>query len=196
MDGDEGSTTSDPTTARFTRLLNTYQEMLISFAFGMVGERELARDIVQEAFVAGWRLAARNQAPFGESCDAEEPRRWLFVVTYRQAALALRHQRHFAWESLDGADDILPPSPDFANGVAEADALGAALRTLGAIDAACFLLQAVQGFSTSEIATIVQLRPGAVRKRLSRARQRLRAAYTVSASGEPRTLAKESEVKE
>jgi RNA polymerase sigma-70 factor (ECF subfamily) len=104
-------------------------------------------------------------------------------VTFRQAALALRRRRHVAWESLDSdeADAVLPPSPDIAGRVVEMDALRTALRTLGPADAACFLLQAVQGFTTGEIAEIVGLRPTAVRKRLSRARQRLRAAYSAIA---------------
>jgi len=195
MDGAERSATSHAAAARFSRLLDAYQDMLISFAFGMVGERELARDIVQEAFVAAWPVAARHGKPFGERGDDGEARRWLFAVTYRQAALAIRRRRHVAWQSLDGGDvdDLLPPTPDFADGVAEAEALRAALRTLGSVDAACFLLQAVQGFSTDEIAAIVHLRPTAVRKRLSRARQRLRAAYTRLASCDLDAYARQTE---
>jgi RNA polymerase sigma factor (sigma-70 family) len=68
-------------------------------------------------------------------------------------------------------------TPDIALHIAEADALRSALNTLNPADAACFLLQAVHGFSTQEIAAVVRVRSGAVRKRLSRARQRLRAAY-------------------
>jgi RNA polymerase sigma-70 factor, ECF subfamily len=165
--------------ARFTGLLDTYQAPLVAFAFGMVDERELARDIVQETFVAAWRTALRGEAPFRDPCDEEGTRRWLFTVTYRQAALALRRQRRFVWRSLDhdGADETLVATPDIAQHVAEADALRSALNSLNPMDAACFLLQAVHGFSTEEIAGMVHVRSGAVRKRLSRTRMRLRAAY-------------------
>jgi len=165
--------------ARFTKLLDAYQAALVAFAFGVVGERELARDIVQDTFVAAWQAAVRQEPPLRDPCDEEGTRRWLFAVTYRQAALALRRAHRSMWQSLDhdGADEALAATPDIAQRVAEADALRAALHTLTAEDAACFLLQAVHGFSTQEIAAIVQVRPGAVRKRLSRARQRLRAAY-------------------
>jgi RNA polymerase sigma-70 factor, ECF subfamily len=176
----KGSSLPDPTVeARFIQLLERYQGALHSFVLGMVGERELARDIVQETFIAAWRVASGHNAPFGDPCDEEGARRWLFTVAYRQAALVLRRQRHIVWWPLDhdGVDDVASASPDIANGVVEADALRSTLSALSPVDAACFLLQAVQGFSTREIATIIQVRPDAVRKRLSRARQRLRAAY-------------------
>jgi RNA polymerase sigma-70 factor, ECF subfamily len=172
---------------RFTRLLELYQAALHSFAFGMVGERELARDIVQETFVAAWRVASHHEAPFSDPCDSESARRWLFAVAYRQAALVLRKRRPIVWQSLDYGepDDMTPESPDVATRVVEADALRSALSTLSPVDAACFLLQAVHGFSTREIAGVVQLRPDVVRKRLSRSRQRLRDAYIAQGSHVP-----------
>lgn len=176
----QGSSVPDPTVeARFIQQLERYQGALHSFVLGMVGERELARDIVQETFIAAWRVASGHKPPFGDPCDEEGARRWLFTVGYRQAALVLRRQRHIVWRPLDhdGVDDVASTSPDIATGVVEGDALRSALSALSPGDAACFLLQAVQGFSTREIATIIQVRPDAVRKRLSRARQRLRAAY-------------------
>jgi RNA polymerase sigma factor (sigma-70 family) len=174
------SSVPDPAlAAHFTRLMDAYQASLVAFALGLVGERELAHDIVQETFVAAWRAAVRQAAPFRDPCDDEDKKRWLFAVTYRQAALAPRRRRRFVWQSLDhdGADEASVATPDIAQRVAEADALRSALSTLNSVDAACFLLQAVHGFSTQEIAAVVHLRSAAVRKRLSRARQRLRAAY-------------------
>jgi RNA polymerase sigma-70 factor, ECF subfamily len=174
-----GSSVSDATVeAHIIQLLERYQTTLHSFALGMVGERELARDIVQETFIAAWRVACDHKAPFGDPCDEKGVRRWLFAVAYRQSALVLRRQRRIVRPlDQDGVDDMASASPDIATSIVEADALRAALSALRPLDAACFLLQAVQGFGTGEIATIVQLRPAAVRTRLSRARQRLRAAY-------------------
>src|SRR5215469_413413 len=140
------SSVPDPAlAARFTTLLGAYQASLVGFAFGLVGERELARDIVQETFVAAWRAAVRGEAPFRDPCDEQGTRRWRFAVTYRQAALALRRQRRLVWQSLDRgeADEATVATPDIAQHVAEADALRSALSTLNPVDAACFLLQAV-----------------------------------------------------
>jgi DNA-directed RNA polymerase specialized sigma24 family protein len=42
---------------------------------------------------------------------------------------------------------------------------------------ACLLLNIVQGFTSAEIAQILNFSPEAAKKRLARAKQRLRAAY-------------------
>lgn len=183
----ESSAPDSALAAQFTRLLEFYQAALHSFAFGMVGDRELAHDIVQETFVAAWRVASHHEAPFGDPRDDDGIRRWLFAVAYRQAALALRKRRHGMWQSLDHVepDDATQASPDIAIGVVEADALHSALSALAPVDAACFLLQAVHGFSTREIATVVHLRPDVVRKRLSRSRQRLRDVYLAQSAHVP-----------
>src|SRR5262249_45128107 len=109
---------------------------------------------------------------------------WLFSVTYRQAALVLRRRRHLVWQSLDqGAlAEVASSSSDVAIEVVEADSLRSAPNALSPVDAACFLLQAVHGLKTHEIAALVHLRPDVVRKRLSRSRQRLRTAYITESS--------------
>lgn len=165
----------------FDALMTRTQGALFQFARGLVGEPELARDVVQDAFVDAWRAAAAQAPPFARLDDEIGMRRWLFTVTYRHALKARARRRLVVWESLD-AERITPRAlPDgsarFEDRIAEAEALRAALGTLDPQDAACFLLQVVQGFSTAEIAAIVGLLPDAARKRLSRAKQRLRAAY-------------------
>lgn len=181
--------------ARFTEALAHAQTALFHFARGLVGEPELARDIVQDAFLDAWRAASRGEPPFSPANDEIAIRRWLFTVVYRYAAKTHRRRRLIAWESLDAeptthAPRTPPAHPPFEDRVAEAAALQAALLTIDPQDAACFLLQAIYGFSTAEIAAIVALRPDALRKRLSRAKQRLRAAYagqSADAQGEART---------
>jgi RNA polymerase sigma-70 factor (ECF subfamily) len=168
-------------------VLNQTQVALFSFARGLVGEPELARDITQDAFMDAWRAATQHERPFDGANDETGIRRWLFTVTYRHAAKALRRRGLIAWESLDAErpheSGALAETPRFEDQIAEAEALRAALLTLGPQDAACFLLQVAYGFSTAEIAAIVDLHPDAVRKRLSRAKQRLRAAYCEQSPG-------------
>lgn len=167
--------------AAFDALMTRTQSALFQFARGLVGEPELARDVVQDAFVDAWRAAVALAPPFAQLDDETGMRRWLFTVTYRHALKARARRRLVIWESLDAEHATPRALPDrsarFEDRIAEAEALRAALGTLDPQDAACFLLQAVHGFSTAEIAAIVGLLPDAARKRLSRAKQRLRAAY-------------------
>lgn len=179
-----------PAAAVFWRPILEMQGALIAFARGVVGDAELARDIVQDAYVDAWRAACQQSPPFASITTPTTPttptdltgiRRWLFTVTYRHALKHLRRRNIIAWEPLDEQSSTAPAplaSPHFEDAVAEAEALRGALLSIPPEDAACFLLQAVHGFSTAEIAATLGVRPDAIRQRLSRARRRLQAAYS------------------
>ncbi|HEU0026398.1 MAG TPA: sigma-70 family RNA polymerase sigma factor [Ktedonobacterales bacterium] len=166
----------------FTQLLGDTQWAVYDFARGVVGDAEAARDIVQDVFVDTWRALTRHVEPFsGAAMSDTDIRRWLFHVAYCRAVSILRRRRMIAWEPL-GDDDALEqdlahePEP-LEDRVAEAEVLREALLSLGPSDAACLLLSAVHGYTSAEIAVIVDISPDAAKKRLSRAKRRLRAAY-------------------
>jgi len=170
-----------PGLALFASLLAATQAPLRGFVRGMVGSVEQAQDIAQDVFVDAWRAATRGQAPFDGAGDEPAMRRWLFHVAYQRAVSALRHSAVLRVESLDVP---LPPEPSrlydpvpFEDRVAEGEALQAALDALGPQDAACLLLSVVQGFTALEVAAILEIAPAAAKKRLTRAKQRLRTAY-------------------
>lgn len=178
---------ASPVEARSTQILSQIQWALYDFARGLAGEPELAREIVQGVFVDAWRAVKAGAPPFAGDLDEAGIRKWLFHVAYCRAAAIMRRRYVIAWESLDAADaaDVSSaqwhdPVP-FEDRVAEAELLREALLSLGPRDAACFLLSAVQGFTSAEIAQIVEIAPEAARKRLTRAKQRLRAAYIAAA---------------
>jgi RNA polymerase sigma-70 factor (ECF subfamily) len=169
--------------ALFAEILDRTQSALVVFARGLLGNSEDARDVVQDAYVAAWRQAERRAPPFSPTPDHKSVDRWLYAVTYNRAISLLRHRRVIAWESLDsetrgdiaGHATTLP----FEDQVAEGAALSNALTTLGPEDAACLLLNLVQGYSAAEIAQTLDITPQAARKRIWRALQRLRAAYRI-----------------
>jgi RNA polymerase sigma-70 factor, ECF subfamily len=165
----------------FVELLSETQGPLYGFVRGLVGDDEQAHDVVQDVYVDAWRAARRAAPPFGHSSDAPAIRRWLFFVAYRTAASVVRHRRVIAWESLDTLDpsetDRFYEPAAFEDQVVEGDALHTILASMTPQDAACLLLNVVQGFTSAEIAHIVDIAPDAAKKRLARAKQRLRAAY-------------------
>jgi len=165
----------------FTQLLNDTQWAVYDFARGLVGETEAAQDIVQDVFVDTWRALKRHAPPFSGAADDAGIRRWLFHVAYCRAVTILRRRKLIVWESLSDDDALEPdlshePMP-LEDQIAEAEVLREALLSLGPSDAACLLLSVVQGFTSAEIATIVDISPDAAKKRLTRAKRRLRAAY-------------------
>jgi RNA polymerase sigma factor (sigma-70 family) len=165
----------------FTAFMDGAQFSLFRFARHLIGEPEQAHDIVQDVFVDAWRTAQRADSPFTDGGDELAMRRWIFHAAYHRAMSVLRRKRVISWESLNVLD---PPEPShyyaptpFEDRVAEGEALQKALATVTPEDAACVLLNAIYGFTSVEIAQILALTPEAAKKRLSRAKQRLRNAY-------------------
>jgi hypothetical protein len=81
VDESRAEVAADPALAtRFTQLLERHEAQLHAFVGGMVADRELARDIVQDTFVAAWRATSRHHAPFDDPVDEPGTRRWLYAV--------------------------------------------------------------------------------------------------------------------
>jgi RNA polymerase sigma-70 factor (ECF subfamily) len=177
----EPSTASPAITAEFASILERTQRPLRSFVRGLVGSAEQASDIVQDVFVDAWRTAQISKAPFDGNGDELAIRRWLFHVAYRRAAAVWRHNHVLHFESLEVTpalqlDRFYEPVP-FEDRIAEGELLRKALAELGPQDAVCLLLNVVQGFTAMEIASILDIGPVAAKKRLARAKHRLRDAY-------------------
>jgi RNA polymerase sigma factor (sigma-70 family) len=173
------STETSPT--MFVELMRDTQGPLYGFVRGMLGDHEQAREWYRTYTSMRGAPRGTRHRPFGHGSDAHVVRRWLFVVAYRTAASLIRHRRRITWETLDTHD---PPESDrfyepiaFEDQVAEGDVLQTILAGMAPQDVACLLLNIVQGFTSAEIAQIVDIAPEAAKKRLARAKQRLRAAY-------------------
>jgi RNA polymerase sigma factor (sigma-70 family) len=172
---------SHPTEA-FAWALSSLQWPLVGFVRGLIRDEEQARDIVQDAFVDAWKLARQGLPPFTGAVDSEDGiRRWLFHVAYRRAVSAYRRRKIISWQPLDPAmETLLPwdgePKP-FDDQVVEREVLRVALQQLSIEDAACVLLHAVWGLTSTEIAAILDISLAAAKKRLTRAKQRLRISY-------------------
>jgi RNA polymerase sigma-70 factor (ECF subfamily) len=165
----------------FSGVLDRTQWALYTFVRGLVGEDELARDVVQDAFCDAWRAARRLALPFTDAGDEDDMRRWLFHAAYCRAVSTLRRRRLLRWiplEAVSEPDIQRPVAPEpFEDQVAESAVVRAALARLTPEDAACLLLHVIEGFSSAEIAPIVGIKAEAAKKRLTRAKERLRAAY-------------------
>jgi len=178
----EWSTPDNQTTrTAFDARLLREQQALRGFVRGLVGDTEQARDITQDVFTIAWRAAKEGAPPFTHGADERAIRRWLYCVAYRRAISVQRHERVLSIESLDQERaphrERLAALGAFDERIAERDVLMAALADLETADAACLLLNVVQGFTAREIATMLEISADAAKKRLTRAKQRLRDAY-------------------
>ena len=167
--------------AAFVALVDAYQQRLHLFVRSLVGQPEQAFDLVQDTFYEAWRAAQTGTPPFVAAATDAERYRWLMRAAYHNAISALRRRRLIRWEALDAiaepATDDDPTRLSFEDLVVEGDAIGATLARMAPADVACLLLRVVHGFSAAEVGQIVGASPENIAKRLSRAKQRLRAAY-------------------
>ena len=164
--------------AEFSALVERYQQPLYAFLRGFVENGEQARDLAQDTFAAAWRATQATAAPFVAGTPEEEQRRWLYRIAYRRAVDLLRRRRLVRWEPLDAiAEAEIATLPPFEDRLIEGETLRAALDELSAPDVACLLLRVTHGFSATEVGEIMGASAETITKRLSRARQRLRAAY-------------------
>ena len=136
-------------------LVTENENRLYRAALAILGDPQEAEDAVQDAF-----LAYLEKAP----ADLEQPGAWLMRVVVNGCRSRLRR----AWQREVSLPDTLPaPGPEERQELEE-------LFALPPEDRAVIHLFYYEGCSTEEIARITGQRPGTVRARLTRARQKLK----------------------
>jgi RNA polymerase sigma-70 factor (ECF subfamily) len=135
----------------------------------MVGSREEAMDLTQEAFIKAWQAlpAWEPQAQFHT---------WLFRIASNTALDALRRRRTVEWAALDDDFDRAADGPDpqaQLESKRRLMAMDAALARLPAEQREAILLREVEDLSYAEIAAATGVNEGTVKSRLARARAAL-----------------------
>jgi RNA polymerase sigma-70 factor (ECF subfamily) len=199
--------------ADFEDIFTRFQTPLCNFIFRLVGNREQAYDLTQDAFVKAYRALAG-----GTTIQAGALSSWLYRIASNTATDALRRRRLISWVPLslfnedrgvgagmpgtmDGAggasgtgDETFPGTASmFAGGydgarfeqrVADREIVQRVLDRLPSKYAVCLLLYEHEGFSCAEIAEVLKVSPSAVKMRLMRARERFITLYKQEVSGD------------
>ena len=148
----------------FARLVAIYHADMARVAFAACGDRDLAEDAVQSAWLVAWRRLRSLR-------DPERVRPWLLAVTANEARQLLRH-RHGPVVEIDveaPGDKMNDPSA----GIERLD-LRRALAHLSPDDRAVVAMHYVIDLSSDELGVAVGTSPSAARMRLSRIVDRLR----------------------
>ncbi|HVR71344.1 MAG TPA: sigma-70 family RNA polymerase sigma factor [Vicinamibacteria bacterium] len=158
----------------FEEIVKRYQKRVYGTAMRILRRHDLADDVVQDAFLRAYQALGRfdRHRPFGP---------WICRIA---ANLAVNHVR-----SPESREEALPESladtaaPDEGplRGVLEAEGrevLDRAMARLSPEQRAVFVLRVREELSYQEIAEALEISPGTVMSRLSRARERLRVALT------------------
>jgi RNA polymerase sigma factor (sigma-70 family) len=160
---------------RFTGVFLASYERLFRYLDRQGGDPELARDLVQDAFV---RLYRRGALP-------DDPEAWLLSVSmnlFRNAcSKRSRRRRLLTVERGQRAAADSPAAPDMALETGETEArVRAALEHLPERERQLLLLRA-EGYSYREIARALELNEASVGTLLIRAKHAFRGLYTDSA---------------
>ena len=140
-------------------LVTQQENRLYRIALAILGDPHEAEDAVQDAF-----LRFLERAPD----DLENPGAWLTRVLVNGCRSRLR----LAWRRVGPLPETLPaPGPEEREELEE-------LFSLPPEDRAVIHMHYYEGYSTGEIARMLGQRPGTVRSRLSRAREKLRKLLT------------------
>ena len=150
---------------RFEDIVSIYYQDMYRFAAWLCRDKAIAEDVVQEALLRAWKSldALRDDAA---------AKSWLLTIVRRENA------RYFERHRLESVDiENLTPSQEalLADGQDdEMDQLRQAIFQLDDDYREPLVLQVLMGYSTKEIADMMELKQGAVLTRLHRARLKLK----------------------
>ena len=147
--------------AEIEQLVKRYHADLLRVAYVVLGDRALAEDATQAAWIVAWRKVDQLR-------DPRKVRSWLVAVAANEARQIARRTRNapdFALQSRYGVEAD-PSHLDLAS----------ALAALSADDRRLLALRYVSGLNSAEIGAELGLSAGAVRHRLMRLVGRLREA--------------------
>ncbi len=150
--------------AAFGRLVAAYHADMARVAFVLCGDRALAEDAVQSAWLIAWRKLHSVR-------DPDRVRPWLLSVTANEARQIVRRRRGAVVE-ID-PDRPADPRGDPSRLVERLD-LRRALARLSPDDRTLLGLHYAVELSPDELGAAVGASPSAARKRVTRAIERLR----------------------
>jgi RNA polymerase sigma-70 factor (ECF subfamily) len=155
----------------FDALVQAYMRQAFQLAYRVVGHREDAEDLVQEAFLAAYQYLDSYDAtrPFGP---------WLMRIVLNRGS-NLRRSR--ARRETEPETDAVSPAPSALDESERAEAreqLSRAMDMLSERQRMIVTLFDVDGLTSTEIGELIDLSPGTVRWHLHEARRTLRGALS------------------
>lgn len=169
-----------PRAQSFEEILAAHEAMVWTLCLRMTGSRALAQDAHQECFLRVWRYldSFRGEARLST---------WIWRIAVRCCREQLARERRLPLEAAQDALELLPDGEaDPARQAESRDTEAFLLGLLKPREKALVHLFYTQELSCEEIAQVMNMRQGAVRVALHRARETMRAGWD-KAHSRPRT---------
>jgi RNA polymerase sigma-70 factor, ECF subfamily len=152
----------------FRLLVEKYQGPLLCLIRNVIGDAQEGEDLAQDVFLAAYA----NLASFDPGRAAFST--WLFTIARNKCRNARKKRRPVAMGDLPEGAELRTPDAELA-GAEWFRQLDEALAALPFEQKTAFVLAEIQGLPHEEVARIEGVRPGTVKSRVSRAREKLRA---------------------
>ena len=167
--------------SRYNQWVREHYRFLLRSAWGLTGSRTIAEDVVQDCFTSAWQYRSQLRQP-------ELARAWLFRIMRRHV---LRHVVPGPQRLDDdyGEFDAAEPQASAERLDNQLDVVQA-LGRIAPIHREVLVLFYFDDMPTAQMAEALDIAPGTVLSRLSRAREALKAVL----DGPARTTASESTV--
>ncbi len=160
------SKTADDLRERFTDLYSAVWRELYRYAYYCVGTKEDAEEVLQEAALRGYKgmSGLRDESAF---------RAWMYRIVSvccknKIAEIAAIRREH------SGDDDLAALNDGSGSDIDLAITLKLRLMALKVDERRMVLLSVIGGYTSAEIAEIMEYTPGSVRSKLSRTLRKLR----------------------
>lgn len=156
----------------FEQLVLRHQELVFSLAYKLTGNREMANDVAQEAFIRAWKAIEKFR---GDSTFST----WIYRITVNTAwTLRKKAKKHNTLNIDDTYEPIVIDEKKDPEMVAInsdlSSVLSKALNNLPVEQRIIVELKNIEGRSHKEIAEYLDISVTAAKVRLHRAHQRLR----------------------
>lgn len=157
----------------FEVIYDRHSRVAYSLAYRLLGDRQAAEDLVQDAFLSAWRNATAYSPMRGSV------RTWLLSILHNRGIDKLRtaSAMNRRQEALEAMELQRPPAPDAATEGMEramADTVRQEMGTLPQEQVEVLTLAYYGGFTHQEIAEILQVPLGTVKSRMRLGLDRLR----------------------
>ena len=156
----------------FEELVRRHQELVFSLAYKLTGNRELANDVAQEAFIRAWKAIQKFR---GDSTFST----WIYRITVNTAwTLRKKAKKHYSLNIEDTQEPVVideKKDPEFlAINSDLSSVLKKALEQIPIEQRIIVELKNIEGRSHKEIAEYLDISVTAAKVRLHRAHQKLR----------------------